>query len=265
MPSRKSTAPGTQQNEQRKTAARQLIAEASAMFIYVAAGAGSVAFLRINAHNTGRILTGEDWLFVGLAHGLMLFVGAMISMDLAGVHMNPAVTVGLAVVRQYSWRKVPLQIMAQMAGAVAGAACILLVYGNDALRVGLLGGPVIARNITLFQAALGESLGTTILVLPQVVVGLNRRVRRGWGMLASAASVLALTLEIGPATTAIINPARGFGPDFLDALAGIPVDWGIFALVFIIGPIAGAAIGAWLLRRLLDASGNETRTNVRTF
>ena len=263
MPLRKTTAPGTQHSEQHKTVARQLIAEAAAMFIYVAAGAGAVAFLRINAHNSGRILTGEDWLFVGLAHGVMLFTGTMISIDLAGVHMNPAVTVGLAVVRQYSWRKVPLQIMAQVAGAVVGAACILLVYGNDALRVGSLGGPIIARHITLFQAALGESLGTTILVLPQVVSGVNRRVHRGWGVLASAASVLALTLEIGPSTTAIINPARGFGPDLLDALAGIPIDWGVFALVFVIGPVAGAAIGAWLLRRLLAASGNETRTNVR--
>lgn len=242
----------------RRSMPRQLVAEASAMFLYVLAAGGAIAFLRVHASASEQTLSSAAWLFIGIVHGLTLFVAGIVSTDLSGVHLNPAVTVGLASVGKYSWRRVPAQLGAQAAGAIAGAATILLIYGRPAATIGQLGGPIISSNTTFFQALVGEGLGTLILMLPQAAGARDKRLSQGWSSLAAGLMVVALTMEIGPSTTAMINPARAFGPEIIIVFFGLPVNWGIFVAVFVLAPVLGAVAGAkvlgWIYGTLKEAN-----------
>jgi MIP family channel proteins len=183
--------------------------------------------------------TGSDWAVVGLVHFLVLFVLVQTIGSVSGAHLNPAITLGLLVLRKIRPNDAVVYILLQLAGAVAGALMtkFLLIdtladqqnVGTPALNHALLG--------STFGGLIAEALGAFFLVWAVVAVAVNPRAARDWAGLAIGGTLGFVVLVIGPLTGAGVNPARWFGPALV---ASQWTDWWLY----IVGPLAGGVLGA---------------------
>jgi glycerol uptake facilitator len=209
-------------------------------------------------------LAPADLVLVALGFGLALFITVMIVGRASGAHVNPVVTIRLAATGRFPWLDVPYYVGAQVVGAVIGARAIPVVYGRLSATVGHLGAPTLATNTNLLQGCIDEALGAGILMLAIMCTAVDTRSPAGWAALVIGFSLAAVITVIGPATGASIIPARAFGPDVVDVLFGVPVDWGAFLVCYLIGPLLcmlGAAYLNGYLARLprarQEATGND--------
>ena len=192
---------------------------------------------------------GSDWAVVGLTHAFVLFV-LIASVGIAsGGHFNPAVTTAFIVLRRIDPIDGLVYILAQLSGGVLGA---LLTKGLllDEGRASNYGTPEISELLGgAVQGAVVEGIGTFVLVLTVLAVALNPSARKHWAPLSIGAALGFLVMVLGPLTGGSFNPARWFGPalvgnEFADA-------W-----VYILAPIAGAALAAAVYRFVIEpASG----------
>src|ERR1044072_7842280 len=139
-----------------------------------------------------------------------------------GNHINPAVTLGLAVSGKFPWSQVPAYIAAQVVGAIVGATAIIGVLGQKASDVGL--GVASYGDISWGQAFTAEFVGTFILVFTIFGV-IYRKAAAGFAGVAIGFVVFAAIIPVAPATGASINPARTFGPMLVQQIAGGDVKW----------------------------------------
>src|SRR5260221_1595079 len=217
------------------------------LLVFVGAAAAASAALLL--HRTKQPSTMADVLLVALAHGLVLFIIVMIVGKVSGAHVNPAVTIGLASIGRFPWEEVIGYVVAQLIGAIAGAAAILIVYGKLAATVGHLGAPTLATNTNLLQGFFIEGLGTFILVLTIVAPAVDNRAPAGWAGLAIGMALAAVILFLGPASGATVNPARALGPDLVSGLFfGVNVDWLGYLLCYFAGAPRCGFRGRWLFR-----------------
>jgi glycerol uptake facilitator protein len=179
---------------------------------------------------------------------MLVIVGAVYAIGhISGGHINPAVTLSLAVSGKFSWREVPGYWAAQLAGAIAGAAAIYLTLGR--LATVTAGGGVTAYNPATMGFGRGlliEALGTFILVF--VIFGvIDHRAVPGWAPMAIGAIVFAIIIILGPATGAAINPARYLGAVFMMGAFGGKVLWSQVP-AYLIGELIGGVLGglAWV-------------------
>ena len=218
------------------TISRQLAAEFLATLALVFIGAGSVV---VDAMTGGEVgLVG-----VALAHGVVLSVMVTITMPISGGHVNPAVTFGLWLARKIDARRAGLYVVAQLAGAVAGAFLLRALFpvgAGDATSWGL---PRISPYISFPQAVVIEAILTLFLVSAVFGTAVSPQAPKvgGFGIgLVLAFDILAA----GPLTGAAMNPARAFGP------AVAASDWHAHAAYWA-GPLLGAAVAgllwAWML------------------
>jgi glycerol uptake facilitator protein len=142
---------------------------------------------------------------------------------ISGNHINPAVTLGLAVTGKFPWSRVPAYIGAQLVGAVLGAAAIIGVLGTKASQVGL-GVAAYGPSVGGGRAFVAEFVGTFILVFTIFGV-VHRRASPGFAGVAIGLVVFAAIIPVAPATGASINPARTVGPMLVQQLAGGAVKW----------------------------------------
>jgi glycerol uptake facilitator protein len=178
---------------------------------------------------------------------MLVIVGAVYAIGhISGGHINPAVTLSLAVSGKFAWREVPGYWAAQVVGAITGAAAIFLTLGRVATVAA--GGGVTAYNPAAMgfgRAMLIEAIGTFILVF--VIFGvIDHRAVPGWAPMAIGAIVFAVIIILGPATGAAINPARYLGAVLMLKAFGGKV---LFTQLpaYIIGELAGGVLGglAW--------------------
>ncbi len=194
------------------------------------------------------------WIVITTAWALAVFVGAYSSAVVSGAHLNPAVTIGLAVAGSFSWGDVPLYIIAQMIGAIIGAVLVWLAYFNHwaatpdpgAKLAVFSTGPAIRNTVWNLVT---EIIGTFVLVFGILAI---RGAEGDMGSLAIipvAFLVWAIGLSLGGPTGYAINPARDLGPRIAHFLLPIPgkgsSDWG-YSWIPVVGPIVGAVIGALL-------------------
>ena len=139
---------------------------------------------------------------------------------IGGNHINPAVTLGLAVTGKFPWSRVPAYIGAQVVGAVIGAAAILGVLGSAARDAGL-GVATFSTETSALQAFFAEFVGTFILVFTVI----HRKASAGFAGVAIGLVVFAAIIPVAPTTGASINPARTFGPMLVQQIAGGSVQW----------------------------------------
>ncbi|MEN9744824.1 MAG: hypothetical protein RL640_662 [Bacteroidota bacterium] len=211
----------------------------------------NVVLDKTKGQNAGLIVVGFAW-------AIAVFVGVFISADISGAHLNPAVTIGLAVAGKFEWSLVPGYILAQFLGAFAGAILTWLTYKDhfDASKdpASILGafstGPAI-RNPA--QNLITETIASFIFMLAVLFIQ-NGEVKLGSiDALPVALLVLGIGLSMGGPTGYAINPARDLGPRIIHALLPIPhkgaSDWK-YAVIPVLGPILGAVLAAFLYMAL---------------
>jgi glycerol uptake facilitator protein len=235
-------------------------AEFTGTALLVLLGDGVVANVVLNkskGHNSGWIVIASGW---GLAVAMAVYCVGQFS----GAHLNPAVTFGLAVIGQFSWKAVPAYIAAQLSGAFLGAIGVWLAYlphwsqtadANAKLGV-FCTSPAIRSPVSNL---LTEAIGTLVLVLGVLTVLSPKNLKAehgfdaGLGPLLVGLIVLGIGLSLGGPTGYAINPARDFGPRLAHCLLPIAgkgaSDWR-YAWIPIVGPLLGGALGASIYRAL---------------
>jgi glycerol uptake facilitator protein len=205
------------------TKPQRLAAEVLGTALLVFIGVGAVpATLIINGDAP---FTMADLGVISLAFGTVVVATVYALGHISGNHINPAVTVALAVTGKFPWRDVPAYLAAQVVGATIGALAIVGVLGSRAHEVGL--------GVASFNEGLGvgqlqgfcaEFVGTFILVF--VIFGvIHRKAVPGWAGLAIGLVVFAAIIPVAPATAAAINPARVVGPMLVLRGFGGAVHW----------------------------------------
>jgi len=194
------------------------------------------------------------WIVITTAWALAVFVGAYSSAVVSGAHLNPAVSIGLAVAGNFGWGDVPLYIIAQMIGAFIGAVLVWLAYyqhwgatPDPGAKLAVFStGPAIRSTVWNLVT---EIIGTFVLVFGILAI---RGAEGDMGSLAIipvAFLVWAIGLSLGGPTGYAINPARDLGPRIAHAVLPIPgkgsSDWG-YSWIPVVGPIVGAIIAALL-------------------
>ncbi|ROQ31324.1 glycerol uptake facilitator protein [Streptomyces sp. PanSC19] len=208
---------------------------------------------------------GAGWLAITFGWGFAVMTAVYMTASLSGAHLNPAVTVGIAI-KDGDWSNVPVYIAGQMLGAMIGAALVWVAYygqfqahltdpetlGEEPIEgpgpvLGVFStGPEI-RNT--WQNLATEIIGTVVLVLAVLTQGLNDS-GKGLGVigaLITAFVVVSIGLSLGGPTGYAINPARDLGPRIVHALLPLPnkggSDWS-YAWIPVAGPLIGGAIAA---------------------
>jgi glycerol uptake facilitator protein len=226
---------------------QKLAAEFLGTGFLVYVGAGSAAATGVIAAGTKVPFSMAQLGMISFAF-MLVIVGAVYAIGhISGGHINPAVTLSLAVSGKFPWREVPGYWAAQLAGAIAGAASIYLTLGR--LATVAAGGGVTAYNPVAMGFGRGmfiEALGTFILVF--VIFGvIDHRAVPGWAPMAIGAIVFAIIIILGPATGAAINPARYLGAVFMLKAFGGKVLWSQVP-AYVIGELVGGVLGglAWV-------------------
>lgn len=203
---------------------QRLLAELLGTFSLVLVGCGAI----VVEGQTGAL----GHLGVALAFGLVVTVMVAAVGHVSGAHINPAVTVAFALFRHFPWRDVPGYLAAQLAGAVAAAGTLRLLFGSEADG---LGATVPAGSDV--QSLVLEVLLTAVLMFVITAVATDTRAVGELAALAIGTTVAVNALWGGPVSGASMNPARSFGP----ALVAGPwnAHW-----VYWVGPLLGAALGA---------------------
>ncbi|MBN6036574.1 MIP/aquaporin family protein [Amycolatopsis sp. 195334CR] len=216
-----------------------------------------------NGHNTG-------FLFVNIGWAFAVFAGASIAAP-SGAHLNPAVTLGLAVAGKTAWADVPIYFLAQMLGAIIGAALCWATY-----KLQFDDHPEPENTLGIFSTApqiphkvwnlVTEIIGTFVLVawilLSPVVKAGDGGVpdfgNSALGYAGVAFVVLVIGTSLGGPTGYAINPARDLGPRIAYAFL-LPIrskanpNWG-YSWVPVLGPLVGGALAALLFLVLPTAA-----------
>lgn len=220
---------------------RRLIAEAVGTGMLVLFGAGSV----IAALTMGQgELTFSGAGFISLAFAIVIAVVVYGFLPISGAHINPAVTVALAVTRRFKWSEVVPYLVAQLIGAAVGGLLIVAVFGSKAVDFGG-GATSLGNDVSYLQGIVAEALGTFLLMFAVMATAVDSRMPPGWSGLIIGLAVAGSIMVILPLTGGSLNPARTFGPDLAMTFFGGTVKWGEF-LLYWIGPFIGS-IGAALL------------------
>ncbi|MDN3242429.1 MIP/aquaporin family protein [Glycomyces tritici] len=238
----------------------------TAVLILLGAGVcAAVTLKKSKSQNAG-------WLAIAFGWGFAVLTAAYISAGISGAHLNPAVTLGLAVQGNVPWDQVPVYIVSQMIGAFLGATLAWAAYygqfqahmadlanqadavegAKDAKAGPVLGifstGPEV-RNAA--QNLVTEIIATFVLVFAILTQGLNDAGNGlgTLGVLITSLVVVSIGLSLGGPTGYAINPARDLGPRIAHAILPIKgkgrSDWG-YAWIPVVGPVVGGVLAGLL-------------------
>jgi glycerol uptake facilitator protein len=237
------------------------IAELTGTMLMILLGDGVVANVLLNdtkGNNSG-------WMVITTAWGLAVFVGVVVAGPYSGAHLNPAVTIALAIAGKFAWASVLSYVTAQLIGAMLGALLVWVMYYDQFQRTNNPGailavfctGPAV-RNYVSNTAS--EIIGAFVLIFTifyitgAEITPLKTPVGLGSvGALPVAFLVWVIGLSLGGTTGYAINPVRDLGPRIMHALLPIKSkgnsDWA-YSWIPIFGPIAGAIIAALVYLQL---------------
>lgn len=238
----------------------EFIAELIGTMLLILLGNGVVA----NVVLKGTKGNNSGWIVIAFGWGFAVMAGVVVAGPISGAHLNPAVTLGLAMGGLFPWAKVGIYIAAEIIGAMLGSLLVWLAYHDhyqaEEDKGGILAtfstGPAIRNYPKNF---ITEAIGTFVLIfvifnlagfefgcteMTEIKVGLG-----SLGALPVAFLVVAIGLSLGGPTGYAINPARDLGPRIMHTILPIKhkgkSDWS-YSWIPILGPIVGAAIAAGL-------------------
>jgi glycerol uptake facilitator protein len=239
------------------------VAELIGTAILVLLGNGTVANVLLNKTKG----YGSGWIVISAGWGFGVYVAVLCVGEISGAHINPAVTIGLALSGSFDWQQVPVYIIAQMLGAVFGGALVYAFYklhydatdDADAKLATFCTAPNIRSPWLNFFC---EVVATFVLVYGVLVMSdasftfhngaSEQEIKVGLGSIGAVRVgliVFAIGLSLGGTTGYAINPARDLGPRIAHSVLPIrgkrDSDWA-YSIVPVIGPIAGACLAALL-------------------
>lgn len=188
----------------------------------------------------GAIVNNVGLLGIAVAHGIAIAVMVSALAGISSAHFNPAVSFGFLISKRISFIEFINYVVAQLAGATVAA--LVLKLGFD-LKPENLGIPTL-NGISVGTGIVIEAITTFLLMT--VIYGVAVDSRGTFKSVAGFPIGLMITLDIlatGPATGGVMNPARWFGP----AIAGMNFS---NAIIWIIGPLLGAAVAAFAYERI---------------
>jgi len=212
---------------------KKYLAELVGTFVLVFCGVGAAA---ISGDKIGIV-------GISLTFGLTLVAMAYAIGPISGCHINPAVTIGLAVSGRMRWAEVPGYVIAQVVGGIAGAGALLhIVSGGIASTANSIQG-----DYTVLGAFLTEALLTMVLVLT-VIGSTSKSAPAGLAGIPIGLALAVTNFVAIPVTNASINPARSIGPALYSG-GGDPVNqlW-----LFIVAPIVGGIVAALVYMVIRD-------------
>jgi glycerol uptake facilitator protein len=281
----------------RSTVWGELSAEFLGTAVLIAFGDGVVAMAVAALNQSGRaenahtiFLASGDWLLITWGWAMAVVFGVYVAGGISGAHINPAVTLALAVKREFPWRKVLPYMAAQIIGAFVGAALVYLVYHNaiasfETANNITRGDPASNTTFSIFATfpapyynggmigpLIDQIVGTMFLVIFVFALTdtFNQAPRANLTPFLVGLAVAAIGMSYGANAGYAINPARDFGPRIWALLAG----WGQVAFpgtvkgaftayfwVPIVGPFVGGVIGAYIydffIQDVLKARGEQ--------
>src|SRR5579871_4122653 len=229
--------------------------------LLITLGGGVVANVVLNktkGNNSG-------WIVITFGWAMAVYVGVFVATPYSGAHLNPAVTIGLAVAGKFEWALVGTYILAQILGAMIGAFIVWLTYRQhfnatddvDGKLAVFSTGPAIRNSI---DNLISEIVGTFVLIFAVLYISSptininNTDGKMGLGAIGAlpvAFLVLAIGLSLGGTTGYAINPARDLGPRIMHSILplGKKVNSGWdYAAVPVLGPLIGAGLAGWFVR-----------------
>lgn len=200
----------------------------------------------------------SGWIVITFGWCIAVFVAVYISAAQSGAHLNPAVSIALATAGKFDWANVPLYILAQFAGAMAGALLVWLAYKKhfdetadaDAKLAVFCNSPAIRNTVSNLTT---EIIGTFALVFGIFYIT-GADVKLGsLDALPVALLVLGIGLSLGGPTGYAINPARDLGPRIMHFILPISgkrdSDWG-YSWIPVVGPVVGGLIAALVYKSM---------------
>ena len=227
------------------------------LLMFIGNGVVANVVLRGTKGNNG------GWVVITLAWGLAVYVAVVVAGPYSGAHINPAVTLSLAIAGKFAWSMVGPYLVAQAIGSAIGVTLVWLFYRDhylitedtDAKLATFCTSPAI-RNP--FSNMTSEVLGTFVLILgvlyiigpemsiddTEVAIGLG-----SIGALPIALFVVVIGMSLGGTTGYAINPARDLIPRIMHTLLPMGAkrdsDWS-YAWVPVVGPVIGTVIATYL-------------------
>lgn len=206
--------------------------------------------------------SGAGWIVITTGWALGVFIGVFVSAPYSGAHINPAVTLALAIEGSFAWQEVPVYILAQMIGAMIGSGTVYLLFkdhfdatddpaGKRAIFCTDPGIPNTFRNL------LSEIVGTFVLIISVFyIAGAELQGEEGIpiglgavGAIPIAFVVWSIGLSLGGLTGYAINPARDLGPRIMHFLLPIKgkthSNWS-YSWIPVVGPFIGGALATFL-------------------
>lgn len=204
----------------------------------------------------GSILKGtkaenSGWIVITMGWGLAVAISVYAVGDFSGAHLNPAVTLALAIVGEFPWEDVSGYIVAQIIGAFLGATLVWIHYmphwketADPVTKLAVFAtGPAIRKT---WSNLVSEMLGTCVFIIGLLGIGANK-FSEGLNPLIVGFLVVSIGLSLGATTGYAINPARDLGPRIAHFILPIygkgSSDWS-YAWIPVVGPALGGMLGA---------------------
>jgi len=223
---------------------RAASAEAVGTFLLVLVGTAVATAAALGKNTAGPAY---DSLAIALSFGLVLVAIVAALGQVSGAHVNPAVTLGLAVTGKFPWRYVPAYIVAQVLGSIVAALAVWAAYGRQAYDKAHLGTPSPVHGSTELQGALVEGLIAFLLVFTVMAVATDKRAPAGIAPFSIGFALAAGVLLGGPVSGGAGNPARALGPMLVSGTYPS-------VIIYILGPIVGGILAAVLYDRVIGAA-----------
>ncbi len=241
-----------------KSLTTELIGEIFGTFILILLGDGVVAEVGLAPRLAAPAY---NWNTIVIGWAMAVIVAVYVSGGGSGAHLNPAVTLMLAVHRKFPWGKVGPYMIAQVVGAFLGALGVYLVYMDGLVKAGLPNvwctgpgavftqafwggaGAASAGSYSLINACIAEFFGTMVLMWGILASGDKRNMGlvNNLGPFLVGGTVLAVGLSLGGPSGYAINPARDFGPRLFGLVIGTQ---GLFdGIYWLVPPIIMTLLG----------------------
>ncbi len=207
---------------------------------------------------------GGGWIVIAMGWGFAVMMGVLIAGPVSGAHLNPAVTLGLALAGQFPWASVAGYVIAQMAGGFLGAVLVWLFYKDHYKATASEPDTILGTFCTMpairnpWRNFLSEVIATWLLIFTILALGTSGNAFRFAGAAAATGSlgafpvtcvIMSLGMSLGGTTGYAMNPARDLSPRLAHALlpiAGKRDSGWSYSWIPVCGPLVGGALAAAL-------------------